>query len=290
MIAGMAIRDGRLIAAVNREGFLIAAPQGVSPGSDPGIALYRMTAPAWDAYTVAALFFYGENPGALLYRDDFFIDSAAAVPSPRVWTPLAGTAEPGELEIPAFAGFPPAEGWDVDALREGRDGFWYYRAVDKASARPDRRYFRTPDLSLPGEPSSAGAFRDALAPYTPGEAPVLLRLALERLFEGGDYTATVISPEFRERRQFSAEGEAPEPLIGFFSGDGRVLVTDSGGRGVYGTMRGDVPELGAFSLPPLPEGFVYTGIGLSGPALIAAWEEQADLSVGAAGFMVIVAP
>jgi hypothetical protein len=124
----------------------------------------------------------------------------------------------------------------------------------------------------------------------------LLRLVLERIFDRGDadYTATVMSPEFRGSRQFSAESDAPEPLIGFFVGDdqgreARALVTDSGGRGVYGKMRGEVPELGDFSLPPLPEGFVYTRIGLSGPALIAAWEEQADLSVGAAGFMVIAA-
>jgi hypothetical protein len=41
------------------------------------------------------------------------------------------------------------------------------------------------------------------------------------------------------------------------------------------------------SLPPLPEGFVYTGIGKVSGSLFASWEEQADFSIGAAGFVVV---
>jgi hypothetical protein len=41
------------------------------------------------------------------------------------------------------------------------------------------------------------------------------------------------------------------------------------------------------SLPPLPEGFVYTGIGRVSGNLFASWEEQEDFSIGAAGFVVI---
>jgi len=40
-------------------------------------------------------------------------------------------------------------------------------------------------------------------------------------------------------------------------------------------------------LPPLPEGFVYTGIGRTGDSLFASWEEQNNFYIGAAGFMVI---
>jgi hypothetical protein len=43
------------------------------------------------------------------------------------------------------------------------------------------------------------------------------------------------------------------------------------------------------SLPPLPENFVYTGIGMVGDSLFASWEEQVDFNIGAAGFMVIKA-
>jgi len=40
-------------------------------------------------------------------------------------------------------------------------------------------------------------------------------------------------------------------------------------------------------LPSLPEGFCYTAIGWAGESLFAAWEEQEDFSIGAAGFVVI---
>jgi hypothetical protein len=50
------------------------------------------------------------------------------------------------------------------------------------------------------------------------------------------------------------------------------------------------PRMDHFSLPPLPEGFVYTRIGLLGDILIGAWEEQYNWNVGAAGFMIINAP
>ena len=41
-----------------------------------------------------------------------------------------------------------------------------------------------------------------------------------------------------------------------------------------------------FSLPPLPEGFVYTGAARLGDIVLASWEEQQGVSIGAAGFMV----
>jgi len=40
-------------------------------------------------------------------------------------------------------------------------------------------------------------------------------------------------------------------------------------------------------LPPLPEGFIYTGIGRVGDSLFVSWEEQDNFYIGAAGFMVI---
>jgi hypothetical protein len=41
------------------------------------------------------------------------------------------------------------------------------------------------------------------------------------------------------------------------------------------------------ALPPLPETFVYTHVNRLGDLVVAAWEEQKDYSIGAAGFMVI---
>jgi hypothetical protein len=46
-------------------------------------------------------------------------------------------------------------------------------------------------------------------------------------------------------------------------------------------------EISNPSLPSLPEGFFYTGIGRVGDNLFASWEEQEDFNIGAAGFVVI---
>jgi hypothetical protein len=45
-----------------------------------------------------------------------------------------------------------------------------------------------------------------------------------------------------------------------------------------------------FSLPPLPDGFFYTGTGTAGGSVVAFWEEQEDFNIGAAGFVVIKNP
>jgi hypothetical protein len=44
---------------------------------------------------------------------------------------------------------------------------------------------------------------------------------------------------------------------------------------------------GPRALPPLPENFVYTHVNRLGDFVFAAWEEQEDYSIGAAGFMVV---
>ena len=41
------------------------------------------------------------------------------------------------------------------------------------------------------------------------------------------------------------------------------------------------------SLPPLPEGFVYTALARVGDSLFACWEEQESFNIGAAGFLLI---
>ena len=46
-------------------------------------------------------------------------------------------------------------------------------------------------------------------------------------------------------------------------------------------------ESGPFKLPPLPDGFVYTGLGVAGKAVLAPWEERQEGSIGAAGFMAL---
>jgi hypothetical protein len=118
--------------------------------------------------------------------------------------------------------------------------------------------------------------------------------------------AAVVSPDFAGVRYFAPggkeTGEELQEFAGFYqrnySGpegeqvtyalairpDGQGVFGRSGGKGKAGT------QTLRFSLPPLPEGFVYTGLGMVGTALIAPWEERQEGSTGAAGFMALRAP
>lgn len=307
LITGLLPQESRLIGAVNRMGFLV-----FTPGEEGYLALYAVTdVPGWEPYTAASPFLYRETPAVLLYRNDFFADPAdppAAPPDPPVRGLVTGSSRPVGLALPALGNIPPGEGWEVGALRRGKDGYWYYRGDKRRGDKPERAYFRSRDLSGPGEASSAGAFRSASVPFSLKEAPALLGQILEEAFRlsgpGRIPLAAVSSAAFGGIRYFAEtplrigeDGELVE-LAGYYtaedaggpSASSRGLALFPGGKGIYGNLREGAVVTGAFTLPGLPEKFVYTGAGLSGSALIALWEEQEDLHVGAAGFMVIKAP
>ncbi|MDR2484910.1 MAG: hypothetical protein LBD55_05905 [Treponema sp.] len=301
-ITGMVIQEDRLIMGMNREGFLIAMPW-----KDGGIALYRITDAAyWGNYTIGSLFLFEGNPAALLYRNVFFVDPLADPPAPRFFTPDKGNIRPVGIGIPAFEAFHPSAGWDIEALRQGQDGYWYYRGTQRPSMESPHNsvYFRTSDLSLPGEAVSVSAFRNSALPISPDKAPPLLNRVLDKAFglSGRNRTpvAAVISPQFPYTRYFAAaaalssEGERLIELSGYYlntgGGNARALVILPDGRGMSGETQGDTSGLQAFTLPALPEGFVYTRVGSSGNTVIAAWEEQQDLNVGAAGLMILRSP
>jgi hypothetical protein len=292
--AGFAVDgEGRLVMAVNRDGFLAWEVR------EDGLGLYRVAKPeAWDPYTAASLFMYRGIPAALLCRDDFFPREEAETPvSPevRVWGLGADLLAMEETEIPAFAALPPAEGWNLDSLSLGRDGLWYYRGVRRGDS-PEIRYFRTWDLAVPGDFSSAGVFRNAMTPYTESDMPLPIRAALEEAGhltgDGKTLVAAVVSPDFPARRYFalqkdvSGEGEVLE-IAGFYRPPDTAALVFPGGQGI---LAGPSPAPETFNLPVLPDGFVYTRIGFAGQVLIASWEEQQDWQTGAAGFMAINGP
>jgi hypothetical protein len=280
-------RGDELVMAVNRDGFISLGPWGGSGG----IGLYHVSGGEfWRRYTVGALLTFEEKPAALLYRDDRFLDSGASLPRPRVWTFGPESPVPVGLEIPALGPFPPEEGWDADTLRLGPDGFWYYRVMKQDEVQPEIRRFRTADLGQPGETVSIGSFQNSALPEPLSAAPAPLRELFGAVAEGA--SALVISPDFPQPRSFAGSGQSPVLLACYRSGadDGAQIPAAAvfpDGRGMYLSAAG---EPRPFSLPPLPEGFVYTGIGFTAGALFAAWEEQEEFNIGAAGFMVIQIP
>jgi hypothetical protein len=304
-VAGINPGPGRLVMAVNRYGFLVWAPQNGEA------ALYRLPEPAWDGLTVAALFRYAPGNGgggsgawdaALLYRDDVFSGAGGGPPEDRVRALPPGGFEAEALDIPAFSPLPGNEGWDLESLRQGRDGAWYFRGA-REGANPASVYYRTAKLAFAGDSVAPGVFRNAVSPYNYEEAPPVLRKALEEaaVLEGGEaLIAAIISPAFDAPRYFAAGRAGGGELSSFTELSGFYLPAgspgdDAGrapsaallfpdGRLVYAAEDGGAIRA---ALPGLPEGFVYTRLGAAGKTLIAAWEEQLEWNVGAAGFMVI---
>jgi hypothetical protein len=301
-ISGLLAQGDRLVMAVNREGFLAAIPgDGPVPGD---ISLYRRADPLyWGNYTAGALFSHKGIPAVLLYRNDFFSTLAGEPPEPPVWGLLPGELYPVPLEVPAL----DSAGGEPDSLRRGPDGYWYYRVVQRDAPQPGIRYLRSPDLVLAGEEVSLGAYRNSAQPEPLRNAPPVLAETLEAAFfiagKKALNIAAVASPEFTGPRHFASggaeTGEGLTELFGWYQAGGAgsaggafdyALAILPDGRGVYGrTSAGDPLGIGTglFSLPPLPEGFVYTGLGQAGQTLIAPWEERQEGSVGAAGFMAI---
>jgi hypothetical protein len=284
----MLARGEDLLMAVNRDGFL-----SLSPREGGRVGLYRFFGGEfWRQYTVGAFFLFNEQPAALLYSDDRFFDSDAPPPSPRMWTFDQYAASPKPIALPLLDAFAPQDGWDIDVLRRGGDGLWYFRAIKKAPAqlelRPEIRLLRS-DLVREGEQVSLGVFQNAALPEQLSAAPGPLRDMVAAAFaESGSGLGAVVSPEFQTTRVFATDREKTA-ISSFYSAnrpeDTFLLATTPQGNALYAQTGTDV--IRHFSLPPLPEGFCYTGIGMCGDTIFASWEEQDEYSIGAAGFMVI---
>ena len=299
-VADMAFYGESLVLAINQVGVLLFLPRA------EGVALYGMHREEWAPYTVAGIFQYRESPAALLYRDSFFLDAQESLPDlGQGLAPLwAVDAAPGVLGAPQLrpqliAGLSPSLGWNLDAIRLGKDGFWYYREQRERGYQRETRYFRTADLAVSGEESSFGVFRNATVPYTIEEASPLLALVLESAREHGGSVATVISPAFPVARCFAEDADLHDDFVelsGFYrdSSEPIAALLFPTGSLLYAMGGEGIPQVFTGSLPPLPEGYVYTRLGSvalpAGHTLVAAWEEQDNWNIGAAGFMVITLP
>jgi hypothetical protein len=280
-----------LLMAVNHEGLIRFAPQSAGR-----MGLYRYSGgDFWRQYTVGAFVLIDTQPVALLYRDDRFLDSSAPLPSPRLWTFDTSSTVLKTLALPALDIFAPEDGWDIDALRRGGDDNWYFRTYKRNGTQPEMRMFRSGDLIEEGTQVSLGAFQNTALPQPLSAAPEPLREILATvLSESGGSVAAIVSSEFQTTRSFAIDpasrDRAPsiegDTIFGFFSdkpGNTFLLAAFPQGNALYA----EASTISRFSLPSLPEGFYYTGIGMVGNTIIASWEEQDEYSIGAAGFMVI---
>jgi len=283
-------------AAVNRGGLL----EWRNSGEETAIYYYS-GGEVWERYPLAAFFCYSQKPSVLFTRDRFFSFEEQNVPEFALWSL-------GSLpQIPALKPPNAPKDREVSGLILGRDGRWYFRAATEI----DNGYFQTTDLDQPGMGISGDAYLAASRPLeinSPNVPPLLAWIIAEaaRLAEG-PCIVTVVSPEFPAKRIFcSAEAEFSQEVFGYYrpsmSGrDAFAVILFPDGRGIYGcsTNAKDGVRDGHFRLPALPAGgaepgsshggiFAYTGIVLAGErTVIAAWEEQEEWNLGAAGFLLL---
>jgi hypothetical protein len=192
-------KDGEIIMAVNRSGFLKLAPY---PGVQDGIAMYYFPGGLFKQYTIGGFVFYEEKPAVLLYLDDRFLDSDFPIPVSRTWTFNMESNTPFPVTIPALELFPADELWSVDTLRQGADSLFYYRAA-KRNGQPVVHMLRTANLDEEGENISLDAFY--------GSAPRRQEIShpsLPQLPEGFVYTAIgrvgdSIAATWEEQEDFS---------------------------------------------------------------------------------------
>ena len=300
-VTGMRIWEGFLVMAVNRYGFVILGP-GHGAVSDtvsgaafrPGAAmLYRVSANGlWDPYTAESFFTWTDKPVVLLYRNVFFADSAAPSPRPQVYALDRQSPVPLGVTVPALENRSPSR--EAEVVRRGAGGFWYYRVKEKGVERNKLSYFRTADLGEEGLEISPGEWRNSDRPEAAENAPSPLAAVLERAAAelGGNPVIRAISPHFDSPRLYcsaataaAADGEMSPLLHGFYDEKNGFLAISGGGRGFYSAGTGQ--DIQSFSLPALPEDFVYSGAALLSSVLTLTWEEQQEAGVGAAGFMVI---
>ena len=286
-ITGMLLWDGFLVMAVNGDGFLVLGPSG-----NADAVLFRAAHSLWQPYTAESFFLLDDRPAVLLYRNDFFSGPAVPPVFPQIFVLDKSSPVPLGVSVTAFESFPEGGFWEAEIARLAPDGFWYLRMKEKGGEQNETAYFRTASLAEAGVGISVGEWRNSGDPEWPRNVSLHLTHILDRaneLVPGRISAVRVLSPEFDGPRLFSsARGgeslvilhaysrETPGPLALVILADGRGFICE-----------GKEPEVRPFSLPALPEGFVYTGIALIGNNIVASWEEQQGAGIAAAGFMVM---
>ncbi len=294
-IQDMMIQENRLILAVNRQGFL-----AIIPWDDYRLGMYPVFDKAHFArYSIASLFMFDQIPSVLLYRDDFFSDHGSLpLPETPVKGLVKGSIQPMDGEVPAFRNFPSSKGWDLEALTRGKNGDWYFSAVQKSSAMHEKLYYKTGALDKSPSSISMGDYWIALEPESLGKADPLLRgtaeKALSRKSGISSYLIEAISPDDEYKTFYSSGngvGESSIVSLFAFANNNTALVVFTQGAGAVGKKNEDETiETNLFTLPELPEDFFYTGIALVDNTIIASWEEQHSYGVGAAGFVLVRSP
>jgi len=291
--ADMIVHNGFIIMAINRDGFLALGPY------DEGktVALYHIPSNGiWDLYTADAFFIWENKPATLIYRNDFFYEPDVPALKPQIYILDEASTIPLGTYIPALEIYPDDSLWEAEALHRGADGLWYFRFKEKGIEEGNTVYYRAADLSVSPEIISLSEWRKSELSEVPENIPPLLSYLFTNTKEwfspDTNPVAKTISPDFDGTRFFQQTTAASimddDNYSGFlyaYCSENIALLMHPDGRCLY--TYGTTKKISPLLLPKLPEGFVYTGIGILSDIIAASWEEQQGASIGAAGFMVM---
>jgi len=161
-ISSMSDNNGEIIMTVNRDGFLKLKPEPEE------IALYYFPGgEIFNQHTVGGFVFFKDDPVALIYSDDRFLDSDSLSlfqPFYGTWSFNMNSNIPFPVEIPALNFYPGSDNWIIDTLRKGDDDFFYYRAARRNNSRQEISMLRTANLSHAGVVISLDLFQNS-APH-----------------------------------------------------------------------------------------------------------------------------
>jgi len=289
-IIDIQVWDDFLAMAVNRDGFLVLG----AVEEDAAAILYRVNGGSlWNTYTAESFFVWVGKPAVLLYRNDFFIEPDAPSLHPQVYVLDKSSPVPLGASVPALENFPSDGPWEAEVIHRGPGGLWYYRFKEKGTSQAETAYFRTGDLAEAGTRISIGEWRNSNTQEIPGNIQRRLDAIINAAsvtYSGGVGLVKVISTEYKEPLFFSPKTTASDSREGLLyayirEADQLTLAIFPDGQGFYSSEK--EPDVKPFSLPSLPEAFVYTGVAVFGKVLTASWEEQQDANIGAAGLMVV---
>jgi hypothetical protein len=207
--AGIVQWGAYLAIAVNRNGVWL-----VKESADGLLELYFLReTEVTPLYTMLKTFIFRDKPVFLLHRDDFFVEHDIPPPPLRVFTVKDDISGLEAIEIPAFSGFPGAEGWDIEDFFTAASGSSYFRAVQKNVGLGKISFMRTPSLSDAGEEITFGAYMAAAMEASVGVGTPVSPPGLPELPENFTYTAyseiggvSVAAWEERENWNIGAAG------------------------------------------------------------------------------------
>lgn len=273
--------DGKPAFLINRLGVMI--------GGD-GATLYRLPE-TYASSSVGGFVREGGQVGLRVYRNTTFSDAASSFLMPFVirFFPETGRFDPWA--------FPRELGADPESNCVALDrigSMWYASFKHERDSRVEFLYLeleRLPVAASDGERAparviSADSWRSAVRPFSVSEMTEPLAGLFSSIPKTAALSVRARSPDAPTVQTWAREGTGePIEAEAIVSGTHAAALFSDGTFVVFtGT------ETRAFTLPRLSSGYAYGCFMITGPTLLASWEERRFFETGRAGLLEISLP